>query len=77
MWLDAFVTNVDRTPRNTNMLMWNKELWLIDRGASLYFHHTWHNPDDLGNRPFAQIKDHVLLPYATILNEVDAEAKQI
>ena len=45
VWLDCLLTNVDRTPRNTNMLTWNKELWLIDHGASLYFHHSWNNWD--------------------------------
>src|SRR6267378_7668091 len=43
VWFDAFVTNVDRTPRNTNMLMWHRKLWLIDHGAALYFHHNWPN----------------------------------
>ena len=43
VWFDAFITNVDRTARNSNMLMWHKELWLIDHGASLYFQHSWEN----------------------------------
>src|ERR1700760_470437 len=73
VWLDALLTNVDRTARNTNMLVWNKELWLIDHGASLYFHHSWPDPSTQpGLRPFPQIKDHVLLRWASQLAEVDA-----
>ncbi len=77
VWLDCLVTNVDRTPRNTNMLMWNKELWLIDHGASLYFHHAWQNWEEQAVRPFAQVKDHVLLPQATELETINQEFKTI
>lgn len=77
VWLDILITNVDRTARNTNMLMWYKELWLIDHGASLYFHHSWDNWFEQSKRPFALIKDHVLLPYASQLEEVDREFKTI
>ncbi len=77
VWLDAFLTNVDRTARNTNMLYWNKELWLIDHGASLYFHHSWVNWEKYAVNPFPQIKDHVLLPYASELEAVDKEFKEI
>ncbi len=77
VWLDCLITNVDRTPRNTNMLMWHKELWLIDHGAALYFHHSWDNWQEQATRPFVPIKDHVLLPWATQLNEVDAQFKAI
>src|SRR6201996_447472 len=77
VWLDCLLTNVDRTPRNTNMLMWHKELWLIDHGAALYFHHSWHNWQEQAKRPFAQIRDHVLLQRANDLEEVDAEFKAI
>src|ERR687884_419614 len=73
VWFDAYVTNVDRTPRNTNMLMWHRRLWLIDHGASLYFHHTWHNYRERSRAPFPMIKDHVLLPFASALQEVDAQ----
>lgn len=76
VWLDAFSMNVDRTVRNTNMLMWHKELWLIDHGAALYVHHTGPNWPELSGRPFTQIKDHVLLPRATELDAVDAEFRQ-
>ncbi len=72
VWLDALLLNVDRTVRNTNMLMWHKELWLIDHGASLYFHHGWSGSEN-PSRPFPGIKNHVLLPYATRLEEADAE----
>jgi len=75
VWLDALVTNVDRTARNTNILMWHKKLWLIDHGASLFFHHAWQNWEEQSRRPFVQIKDHVLLRYATELDLVDNEFK--
>lgn len=77
VWMDAFLTNVDRTVRNTNMLIWHKELWLIDHGATLYFHHSWTNWKKSAISPFVQIKDHVLLPYANKLEEADAELKKI
>nr|WP_262923901.1 HipA family kinase [Spirosoma liriopis] len=77
VWLDCLITNVDRTVRNTNMLIWHKELWLIDHGASLYFHHSWQNWEEQSRRPFAQVKDHVLLPQATELDAVDAQFRQI
>jgi hypothetical protein len=77
VWLDAYITNVDRTFRNTNMLIWHKELWLIDHGACLYFHHSWNNWEQHAKSPFALIKDHVLLPQATLLKEVDAEYKAL
>ncbi len=73
VWLDCLLTNVDRTARNTNMLMWHHELWLIDHGASLYFHHSWTNWKEQALRPFVQVKDHVLLPQASELDVVDAE----
>jgi hypothetical protein len=73
VWLDAFVSNVDRTPRNPNLLMWHKRLWLIDHGASLYFHHSpnWADNDGRARDPFALIKDHVLLRFAGALRQVD------
>jgi len=77
VWLDCLLTNVDRTPRNTNMLTWNKELWLIDHGAALYFHHAWDNWQEQATRPFTQVKDHVLLPRASELDMVDEEFKAI
>ena len=77
VWLDAYITNVDRTFKNTNMLIWHKELWLIDHGACLYFHHSWNNWEQHAKSPFALIKDHVLLPQASLLKEVDTEFKAI
>lgn len=77
VWLDALVTNVDRTARNTNMLMWKKELWLIDHGASLFFHHSWENWEEQAKRPFAMIKDHVLLPQASELEAADKAGREV
>jgi hypothetical protein len=77
LWLDIIITNVDRTVRNTNMLVWQKELWLIDHGAALYFHHTWDNWKEQSLKPVLNIKDHVLLPIATMLEKVDKEIKQL
>jgi hypothetical protein len=74
VWLDSLTLNVDRTARNTNLLMWHKELWLIDHGAALYVHHAgagWAQPER--QRAFTQIKDHVLLPQATELEAVNTE----
>jgi hypothetical protein len=75
VWFDAYVTNIDRTARNTNMLIWNRRLWLIDHGASLYFHHAWGDYLEHARLPFRQIKDHVLLSLATSLREVDTELR--
>jgi len=77
VWLDCLLTNVDRTARNTNMLVWHKELWLIDHGAALYFHHSWHNWEEQAKRPFIQVKDHVLLSQASELDEVGEQFKLI
>lgn len=70
VWLDALLMNVDRTARNTNMLIWHQELWLIDHGASLYFHHSWDNWEEYISKPFVQIKDHVLLNRASKVQEM-------
>ena len=84
LWFDALVTNVDRTPRNTNLLVWHGRLWLIDHGAALYFHHNWPGrqtagdaADDsalvaAGRRPFVAARDHVLLPFAGAIAQADA-----
>jgi hypothetical protein len=72
VWLDAYTTNVDRTPRNTNMLMWHRGLYLIDHGAALYFHHSWKGYRERIKDRFARIKDHVLLPFAARLPDADA-----
>lgn len=72
VWLDAFLTNVDRTARNTNMLSWHQDLWLIDHGAALYFHHNWDSWAEQAVKPFAPIRQHVLLPYARDLRAAHA-----
>lgn len=82
VWLDAFLMNVDRTARNTNMLTWRNELWLIDHGASLYFHHGSSSLTAIGWKeaalnPFPLIKDHVLLWKSFELEEADAAMKQL
>jgi hypothetical protein len=64
VWLDALVANVDRTPRNANLLEWHRRLWLIDHGAALWFHHAWDRAGDPAREPFAAVRDHVLLPWA-------------
>ncbi|MGH2441758.1 MAG: HipA family kinase [Chloroflexota bacterium] len=77
VWFDAYVTNVDRSARNTNLLIWHHSLWLIDNGASLYFQYT---PGDVTARArlaFPQIRQHVLLPYASRLVEVDEAFSEI
>lgn len=75
VWLDSLILNVDRTARNANMLMWKGDLWLIDHGASFYFHHNWESYTN-GAKPFPQIKKHVLLPRATKLKEVNETFKK-
>jgi hypothetical protein len=73
VWFDAYTANVDRTPRNANMLLWHKEVWLIDHGAALYFHHNWDNFAGNSRNPFALIKQHMLLPFAKEIERVDEE----
>ena len=77
VWLDCLLMNVDRTARNTNMLWWKKELWLIDHGASLFFHHSWVGKEGYGKKPFPYVKDHVLLPFASELASVDERFKSL
>ena len=74
VWFDAFITNVDRTARNTNLLIWHKKLWLIDNGAALYFQYNWEGYMERSRSLFPQVKDHVLLPWATRIPEADANA---
>ena len=75
VWFDAYVTNVDRTPRNPNMLFWHRTLYLIDHGAALYFHHAWGDYLAQARSPFARIADHVLLPLARDLAGADARLR--
>jgi hypothetical protein len=71
VWLDALVTNPDRSVQNPNLLVWHGRPWLIDHGAALYVHHTWRDPDEHARRPFERIRDHVLLPYAGSIEAAD------
>lgn len=73
VWFDAFVTNVDRTARNPNLLYWHKTLYLIDHGAALYFHHNWPSGEQFVTSRFAPVAQHVLLPWAAQLEAVAAE----
>jgi len=75
--LDSIITNIDRTAKNTNLLNWNKELWLIDHGASLYFHHNWKNWESHLERTFPNVKDHVLLERATQLEKAKEEIRLV
>jgi hypothetical protein len=72
VWFDALVTNIDRTPRNPNLLMWHDRLWLIDHGAALYLHHGDGDAGARAGEAFAPIRDHVLLPWAGSIAEADA-----
>ena len=72
VWFDAFVMNIDRTPRNTNLLVWHRRTWLIDHGSARYFHHTWEHWLERSRDPFPMIRDHVLLPSASRMEEADA-----
>lgn len=71
VWFDALITNVDRTAKNVNLLVWHDRFWLIDHGAALYIHHTWREPAAHARRPFANLNDHVLLPLAGSLAAAD------
>jgi hypothetical protein len=75
VWFDAFITNVDRTARNPNLLCWHRSLYLIDHGAALYFHHDWSDVDQRALTPFPLIRDHVLLPWANGLEAADARLR--
>jgi hypothetical protein len=77
VWFDAFVSNVDRTPRNTNLLVWHRKLWLIDHGAALYFHHGWDAALERARDPFVRIRDHVLLPFATGVAQADERLAEL
>ena len=77
VWFDAYVTNVDRTPRNPNILLWHRRPWLIDHGASLYFHHNWRDYRERIASPFSQIRGHVLLRRAAALEEADTRLRPL
>jgi hypothetical protein len=71
VWFDALVSNIDRTPKNTNLLMWHGRLWMIDHGAALYFHHGTDDFVPRAREPFMAVKDHVLLRFADAIEEAD------
>ncbi len=75
VWFDSFVTNVDRTARNPNLLLWHKTLYFIDHGAALYFHHNWQSAGQMAATPFALIRHHILLPWASRIEEADASLR--
>jgi hypothetical protein len=77
VWFDAFTTNVDRTPRNPNLLVWHRETWLIDHGAALYQHHSDRPLADRADEPFPLIADHVLLPLASELPAADVRLASV
>ena len=77
VWFDALVSNVDRTPKNTNLLVWHRKLWMIDHGATLIFHHQWEGALSRSRNPFPQIADHVLLPWASEVEAIDAELSDL
>ncbi len=73
VWFDAYITNIDRTSRNPNMLVWHHKPWLIDHGASLYFHHSWENYEARSQDRFPAIKEHMLLPFSQNLEDAAKE----
>jgi len=77
VWFDAYITNVDRTVRNPNILVWHKNIYLIDHGASLYFHHTWEKYIEKSGNSFGVIKEHVLLPFSESFIEADKKMKKV
>jgi hypothetical protein len=76
VWFDAFVQNVDRTARNPNLLMWHRSLYFIDHGAALYFHHNWETAASKADSPFAETRQHVLLPWASAIDDAAREARR-
>ncbi len=77
VWFDAFVANVDRTARNANLLSWHRELYFIDHGAALYFHHDLQSMAGNAESAFRQVKEHILLPWASALQEADSLAGKL
>jgi hypothetical protein len=76
VWFDAFTLNVDRTPRNTNLLTWHGNLWLIDHGASLYFHHNWTDAERVARSPFQMSQEHILLPFAGSISDEGVQLRE-
>jgi hypothetical protein len=79
VWFDALVTNVDRTVRNTNMLVWHRRPWLIDHGATLYFHPSagWESDQARPRAAFPLLRTHVLLHQSGRIREIDDELARL
>jgi hypothetical protein len=77
VWFDAFITNIDRTVRNPNLLLWHKNLYFIDHGAALYFHHNWRDVEAAATSPFAPIRNHILLPWAHRIQIADETSRSL
>jgi hypothetical protein len=77
VWFDSFITNVDRTARNPNLLCWHKSLYFIDHGAALYFHHNWQSIGQMAESRFAPIRQHILLPWASAIDVADAALRRL
>jgi hypothetical protein len=77
VWFDAFVTNIDRTARNPNLLVWHKSIYFIDHGAALYFHHDWKDTASKARSPFPAIRHHVLLPWASRIAQADTSLRTL
>ena len=76
VWFDAFTLNVDRTPRNANLLVWHRKLYFIDHGAALFFHHSWTTRAQKIESPFKEIEQHILLPWATQIKQAGAQGRE-
>lgn len=76
VWFDALVTNIDRTARNANLLWWHRNLYFIDHGASLYFQYDWRDVAEMARRSFAAIENHILLPWADRISDVDRHLRE-
>src|SRR3954449_5160421 len=77
VWFDAFITNVDRTARNPNLLLWHRTLYFIDHGAAMYFHHNWNDVDLAATSSFAPIRTHILLPWADRIERADQTSRSL
>lgn len=76
VWFDAFTLNIDRTPRNANLLVWHRKLYPIDHGAALFFHHDWSSRERKIASPFSEVKDHILLPWAKQIERSAVAARE-
>jgi hypothetical protein len=80
LWIDAYVANVDRTWRNPNLLVWHGDVWCIDHGAALYFHHSWSSglgsPERFAAQAF-DTRDHVMAGYREVVSDVDGRLSRL